>query len=55
MKVISDINDETLFTGTLKECKDYIVKTFTLQETLDMDIDIINDIGRCASYILEWK
>ena len=55
MKVVSLINDEILFEGNLEECKAYIVKMFTLQETLDLDIDISSDNGFLVSYVLEWE
>jgi len=53
MEVI--FNDSVVFTGTFEECKAYIVNNFTPFE-FDADlIDIIEESGRCASFLLEWK
>jgi len=43
------------FTGTYEECKDYIVNNFTFEEFNVDYIDIIQESGRCASFVLEWK
>ena len=51
MKVM--LGDVAIFEGTLEECKAYIIKHYTLQDTID--IDIAYDNGRLASYVLEWK
>jgi len=48
-------NDSVVFTGTFDKCKDYITSKFSASE-FDMGlIDIIEQSGRAASYVLEWK
>jgi len=50
------IGDKAAFTGSYEECKEYITSRFTVEEYDHMGdlIDIIDERGRCASFVLEW-